>query len=140
LKISGPKSFVWYGGKSEADPQAVKLTDDVVDAASTIEGTYTFIQTAGNWVDYNDFTQFNLFDPVSNTVIATAQLAAGGPSAGGIVPKPATTPTTGNTKPPSTSKPTTSTPVKEGTQTTNSASSMAAVKIMAVSIVMWFCL
>jgi hypothetical protein len=43
------------------------------NVASTVKSdNYTFIQTAGNWVNYDDFTQFNLYDPTSKSVIGSA--------------------------------------------------------------------
>lgn len=138
MKISGPKTFLWYGGKSETDSQAVKLTDDVVNTATTTEGTFTFIQTAGNWVDYNDFTQFNLFDPNTNTVIATAQLEAGAPSTGGTDPKTATVTTvsSGKATPTGTSKTLTATSVPNASTKYSVGKLAAAVVSIAMSFLL----
>ena len=93
LKITGPKTFNWYGAYSETDQAAVKLTEGPFDALTTTNGVFTFIQTAGNWVSYDDFSQFNLFDPVSNTVIGIAKIVGGSPpaSTGAAVGKTVTT-------------------------------------------------
>jgi hypothetical protein len=77
VTISGPTSFAIFGGTSESDNASVRLvTEDtsLANRTSPWNATYTFIQTAGNWVNFNDFTQFNLFDPTTNVVFGQARL------------------------------------------------------------------
>jgi hypothetical protein len=73
--ITGPASLQFFGGRAESDPNAVRLTTDTVTLPlSSSSATYTFIQTAGNWVNYNDFIQINFYDPATSAVFAQAIL------------------------------------------------------------------
>jgi hypothetical protein len=69
--LSGPKSVQWFGASSNTDPAAVRLTNDDVPA-TTKGGVFTFITSAGNWVSYNDFTQINVYDAASKSVVGHA--------------------------------------------------------------------
>jgi hypothetical protein len=68
--LDGPFRVQLYGAQGEADPNAVLLTTEEL-RIPTKDKVYTFIQTAGNWVNYDDFTQINFFDPDTKSIIVT---------------------------------------------------------------------
>jgi hypothetical protein len=60
---------------------AIRLADGTAQIGPP--QTFEFVKTPGSWVSYYDFDQFRLFDTVSQTLIATANLPktmAGGSS------------------------------------------------------------
>jgi hypothetical protein len=75
--LDGPFRVQLYGAQGEADPNAVLLTTEEL-RIPTKDKVYTFIQTAGNWVNYDDFTQINFFDPDTKSIIGIAVLGEGG--------------------------------------------------------------
>ncbi|KAJ3251047.1 hypothetical protein HK103_002912 [Boothiomyces macroporosus] len=78
LAFSGP-SFIQFVGRLNSDTtgaKAVLLTSALVPATIMTNAQYTFVQTAGNWVSYNDFDIIELFDPASKSVIGVANMPA----------------------------------------------------------------
>jgi hypothetical protein len=74
LTLLGPKSSVWYGGNGTA-VDGIRLSEATIpESQAGYNETFTFIQTAGSWVAYEDFTQFRLFDVATLSLLATADL------------------------------------------------------------------
>ena len=58
-----------------SDAAAVKLiSDSIPSSKSPITQTYTFISTSGNWVGYNDFTQFRFFEESTGLIVGSASI------------------------------------------------------------------
>ena len=74
LTLLGPKSSVWYGGNGTA-LDGVRLSEETIsESQAGLNQTFTFIQTVGSWVAFEDFTQFRLFDVATLSLLATADL------------------------------------------------------------------
>ena len=107
LVFQGSANGAFYGGLP-ANPSynAVRLSETVIPSGKSFSGVIPFITTPGSWVSYGDFVQFRLFDPLTNTLLATATLPTtskapvtgpvdinSGSGGGVVVPPPGTTPT-----------------------------------------------
>lgn len=69
-------------GGVTGNPDSGILTDDTVFGNQNPLGvtTYKFRKSAGNWVSWTGFNEIRLYDPVTQTLIATAPLPALGTS------------------------------------------------------------
>ena len=73
--VPGANAY-WFGGNG-TDSNAYRLSKSIVvpSVANSPAQSFSFIQDAGSAVSYTDFTQFRLFDPATNDLLATADLA-----------------------------------------------------------------
>lgn len=75
------------------------LMNSTVSPAGTTK-QFPFVSSAGDWVSYNDFNEFRVFDVTNNFLLAVADIPGGIPSPNTIPPVTSTTPTASPTASP----------------------------------------